>query len=106
MRESAYQLKLIERIQALLPGCCVIRNDPKDIQGIPDLLILQGPFWAMLEVKTGACATIQPNQEYYIEWFNRMSFGAFIYPENEEDVLHALQQALGTRGQTRLLEPQ
>ena len=31
-----------------------------------------------------------------------MSFAAFIYPDNEEEVLTALQEAFASRGATRL----
>ena len=92
--ETQYQHKLIKKIQKLLPGAFVLKNDPTDLQGLPDLLVLYESRWAMLEVKTGPRAHIQPNQEYYVERLNEMSFAAFIYPANEEDVLNALQQSL------------
>ena len=94
--ESHYQSHLIKRIKYLLPGAYVLKNDPTGMQGIPDLLVLHGPRWAMLEVKMHKNARIQPNQKYYVEDLNKMSFAAFIFPENEEDVLNALQQSLGT----------
>jgi hypothetical protein len=50
--------------------------------------------WGMLEVKKDESAPFQPNQEYYIELLNGMSFAAVIYPSNEEEVLVALQHAL------------
>jgi len=75
----------------------VLKNNPKDIQGIPDLLILFGTRWAMLEVKMMASANVQPNQEYYVQLFDDMSFSAFIYPSNEEEVLNDLQHAFGVR---------
>lgn len=92
-RESAYQARLIKRIQSLLPQCYILRNDPSDNQGIPDLLILYNDKWAMLEVKLSERAAIQPNQDYYIDRFGDMSFASFIYPENEEQVLYDLQSA-------------
>lgn len=94
--ETHYQHTLIQKIKQLLPGSYILKNDPTGFQGIPDLLVLHGPRWAMLEVKMSENANIQPNQRYYVESLNEMSFAAFIYPENEEDVLDALQQALGT----------
>jgi len=47
----------------------------------------------MLEVKASETSPEQPNQGYYVEKMNRMSFAAFIFPENEEEVLTALQAA-------------
>lgn len=95
MRESQYQRKLIGRIYEVLPGSIVIQNDPKRIQGIPDLLVLWQDRWAMLEVKRSGLESPEPNQEHYVATFNGMSFAAFIFPENEAEVLDALQSAFG-----------
>lgn len=94
--ETAYQAKLIRTIQRMLPGCFVIKNDPSLNQGVPDLLILFGCNWAMLEVKISARAPYQPNQEYYLEHFGEMAYAATIYPENEEEILRDLQFAFGS----------
>lgn len=93
--ETRYQAGLVKRLSARFPGCFIIENNPAEVQGIPDLLLLWGKHWAMLEVKTSAAADVQPNQVYYVTHFDEMSFGAFVYPENEQDVLDALQQAFG-----------
>lgn len=94
MLESKFQAKVIKDLKRLLPGCLVLKNDPTYLQGIPDLLILFQGQWAMLEVKGSATADHQPNQDYYIDKLNSMSFAAFIYPENKGKVLNELQQAL------------
>lgn len=94
-RESAYQKDLVNRLGVIFPGCFIIKTSPDDTQGIPDLLILFGDKWAMLEVKRSPNEDVQPNQAYYIHEFNRMAFAAFIFPENEEEVLYALQSAFG-----------
>jgi hypothetical protein len=104
MLERDYQAMLIKKIKRLLPGCVILKNDCDYMQGIPDLTILYNELWAMLEVKTSKAARSQPNQRYYIEELNKMSFASFIYPSIEEEVLSALQQALGARRPTRLLE--
>ena len=95
--ESQFQAGLIKKIKLLFPGSVVLKNDSGYIQGIPDLLILFEDRWAALEVKRDKDSKRQPNQEYYVDKFSRMSFAAFIYPENEEEVLHALQQAFRSR---------
>lgn len=97
MRENVYQAQLIKRIKNRFPGCVVLKNDSALVQGIPDLTILWRFMWAALEVKTHADAEHQPNQEYYIDLFDAMSFAAFIYPENEEAVLNELEQEFETR---------
>lgn len=102
MRESEFQARLIGRIESLFPGCLILKNDSGYMQGIPDLAIFYGERWAMLEVKASERARHQPNQDYYIQLLDSMSFAAFINPSNEEDVLDALQQALAPRRNTRL----
>lgn len=93
MTEKRYQADLIRRLRDRFPGAMIIKNDGGYLQGICDLLILYKDKWGFLEVKASARAATQPNQEYYVEQLNEMSFAAFIYPENEEEVLNALQQA-------------
>lgn len=91
--EAKYQAELIVRLEAIFPDCWILKNDSSYQQGIPDLIVLYRNKWAMLEVKAYEGAEEQPNQGWFIELFDTMSFGAFIYPENEEEVLHDLQQA-------------
>lgn len=93
MLESRFQSKLIKELKKLFPGCIVIKSDAGCLQGIPDLLILYKDKWASLECKQSAGAKKQPNQEYYVDKMNEMSFSRFIYPENKEEVLYDLQQS-------------
>lgn len=93
MLENEYQAALTKRLHNLFPGCLVLKNNPNWIQGIPDLTILFGNRWALLEVKASAKSKERPNQRYYVEQYSKMTFCSFIYPENEEEVLNALQQA-------------
>lgn len=94
MKESDFQHDTIEEIEARLPGCFVLKNDSRYCQGVPDFLILYKDRWATLEFKKGRRARIQPNQRYYVEMMNDMSFSAFIFPENKEEVLDALERSL------------
>lgn len=93
MTEGQYQSKIIKKLEDIFPGCVVFKMDASYQQGIPDLLILWKNLWAVLEVKMDPSSTRQPNQDYYIEKLDSMSFAAYIYPEAEEEVLGALQQA-------------
>lgn len=95
MNEAQYQGKLIKKLRELLPNCVILKNDPSWIQGVPDILILFHDRWAMLEVKLDDDSRQQPNQEYYIGVLDEMSFASFISPQNEERVLHDLQQSFG-----------
>lgn len=97
-KENAFQAKLKIRLREMFPGSIVTKLDPNDIQGIPDLLVLYKSKWAVLECKRGLTASKRPNQEYYVDLLNDMSFSAFICPENEEEVLNELQSAFESRG--------
>ncbi len=94
MQERDFQPKLIREIKERLPGCLVIKNDPNYIQGIPDLSVLYGSKWALLEVKKSEKASKRPNQPYYIQYAKDNAYGAIVSPENKEDILNELQQAL------------
>ena len=89
--ESGFQDRLKEELKSIFPGCMVFKMD--QVQGIPDLLVLYKNKWASLENKKSANAKRQPNQEYYVDKMNQMSFSRFICPENKEVVLSELQQA-------------
>ncbi|MFL5666658.1 MAG: hypothetical protein ACJ8BW_35710 [Ktedonobacteraceae bacterium] len=102
MTEAMYQAKLIRKLKRVFPGCVVLKNDPQYQQGILDLTLLWGWFWAMLEVKASVASPERPNQRYFVEQLDQMSFAAFICPENEEEVLLALQEAFSSRGAARV----
>lgn len=87
MKENVFQASLIRTIKNLLPGCIVLKLDPNYIQGIPDLLVLYGITWVALETKRSQNASKRPNQEFYINKMNEMSFATFVYPENVQQVL-------------------
>lgn len=102
MLESKFQRNLIDKLNLMFPGCIIMKTDSGYIQGIPDLLILYKKKWAALEVKRKTSAKTQPNQQYYIDAMNKMSFAALIHPDNESEVLYEIQRALGTTKQTRV----
>ena len=96
MLENKFQANLIKDIKNRIPGCIVMKNDSSYIQGIPDLLVLHNDKWAALECKKNSKASKRPNQEYYINKMDGMSFARFVCPENREEVLNDLQSALQT----------
>ena len=90
MAENKFKTKLVGEIKQMFPGCIVIHINPNEIQGAPDLLVLFGEKWAALEGKDYEGAPVRPNQPYYVDLMNRMSFAAFIYPETKNEVRDAL----------------
>ncbi len=91
--ERDFQASLIKELKEIYPGSIVTKLDSSHIQGIPDILLLYKDKWATLECKKNANAKKQPNQNYYVDKMNEMSFSRFICPENKEEVLNDLQQA-------------
>ena len=102
MLESVFKRQLKKKLKKLLPGCIVFHTDPNDIQGLPDLIVLYKNYWGALEGKKEEHSPRQPNQQYYIDLMNKMSYAAFVYPENEEEVLYEIQVAFGIGRPTRL----
>lgn len=91
MLESKFQSSLIKELRDRFEGCIILKNDSSYIQGIPDLIILFEDRWATLECKKSRNSRHRPNQDYYVDLMDKMSFSAFIYPENRQEVLDDLE---------------
>lgn len=98
-KETSFQSDLIKHLNEKYHdiGVMVLKNDANYLQGVPDLIVLVKNKWAMLEVKRSYPFHIQPNQKYYVEKLDRMSFAAFIYPENKDFILTELDDFIHDR---------
>lgn len=99
MRETGrngYQKTVKSKLKKEFPQCNIHRLDPNEVQGIPDLVILCPTTWATLETKGHNKARKQPNQPYYVDLHNQMSFSSFIFPENEKEVFDKLRKHVET----------
>ena len=94
--ESKFQKELIDEIKSRYPGCIALKNDSSYIQGFPDWTILYKDKWAILEAKRERGARKQPNQEYYVDRLDSMSFSRFVFPENKDEVLAELEKHFTT----------
>lgn len=103
-KESKFERDFIKKVEELLPGCFIIKGNSAHRPGVPDRTIFYGKRWGMVEVKkqTPGPGDYQPNQEWYIDHFNKMSFCMCVYPENEEEVLDAIQTAFRSRRTARV----
>ena len=99
--ESDFQAGLIDELETIFPGAIITKLDPTFKRGIPDLLILYKNKWATLECKKEKKAKKRPLQPYYVKLMNEMSFSAFIYPENKEEVINDLKRAFRVTRKTR-----
>lgn len=91
MLERNFQSRLISELHSIFPGCVVLKNDANYIQGFPDLTIFFEDRWACLEIKKSADEPYRPNQEWWIDTLDEMSYCATIYPENEDVILSELK---------------
>ena len=90
--ESSYQRRVITRLKETFDGCIVQKENEQYRQGAPDLLVLFKDKWAALETKRSKDAPHRPNQDYWVERMNEMSYASFIYPENEDQVFKELEE--------------
>lgn len=99
MRETGrngFKSQLIRRLEHEFPGCYILMNDPQWIQGIPDILLLWGPYWAALETKASSRSARRPNQTYHVDILNNMSYANFVSPDNVEEVLDEIHRSFGS----------
>lgn len=94
--ESKFQKEFNDDLEEAFPDCMIIRGNSALRQGVPDWLLLSGRNWAALEVKRDSTAKKQPNQPYYVEKMNGMSYAAFVSPENAQEVIREIQQTFGS----------
>lgn len=99
MLESKFQKDLKGHLKERYKGCIVKKTNANATQGFPDLLILYEDKWACLECKRSTKAAKRPNQEYYVDKLNSMSFASFISPETEDEVLEALDRVFKRKGE-------
>lgn len=90
--ESKFQKEFIDEAKSRYPGCVALKNDSSYIQGFPDWTLLYKNKWAVLEMKKERGAHKQPNQEYYVDKLDNMSFSRFVYPENKDEVFAELDK--------------
>lgn len=95
MTEAEYQASFLDKVRFILPSingkkCVIIKNDPGYLQGVPDWTVFYGRLYVTLEVKRTRDAHRQPNQKYYVDLFRYMAYSAFVYPENEQQILSEL----------------
>lgn len=91
--EREFQANLILEIKERFKDSIVLKNDSSYLQGVPDLMILYKDRWATLEVKKNKTAKRRPNQKYYVDIMDSMSYSAMIFPENKEEILDEMERA-------------
>lgn len=101
MLESVFRDNFLKELKGLFPGCLILKGNSSYKQGVPDILMLWEHHWAMFELKRSPKAVRQPNQEWYVEKLNDMSFAAFVHPANKNEVLDDLQRSFKSQRLSR-----
>lgn len=101
MLESQYKPLLMARIAKRFAKYGPVRfqhNDPNapGQQGIPDLTVYIGSCWFLLEVKRSEKSKKRPNQDWWINHWSKTTFCSVIHPQNESEVLDALERSLAS----------
>ena len=91
--ETKFQKDVKDAIWEKFPDAIILKQN-NSLQGIPDLFIFHSNKWAALECKDSEDAVHQPNQDYYVDKLNEMSYASFIFPENKEEVLNEVFKTL------------
>lgn len=97
MIEKDFETQVVSNLQKRYPGSFVIKVNPHFIQGFPDRIFLYYNFWAAFDTKIAANSQKQPNQTYYIETLDKLSFATFVHPDNEMEFYNDIQRALEVR---------
>lgn len=107
MLESTFQNKVLKkRLEKDFPGIIILKNDPVDNQGFPDLTLLYMGKYAILEVKKSREEYVleqgskeaymkdarRHNQRYYVDRIGEQAYANFVYPENLEEIIDDLQE--------------
>lgn len=98
--EKKFKNDFLSDIQEQYPDCMIMPMN--HVQGIPDTLILYKNKWAALEFKKFSRAKRQPNQPYYVQLMDDMSFSRFVYPENRQEVMNDIQKSFRTARSARI----
>lgn len=96
MLETDYQNKILKpAIKKAIPGSIVMKTDEGQVQGIPDLIIInkESNKFALVECKRSSKAPYRPNQKYYLDKFEAAgNLTLTSYPENLDDTIERLRR--------------
>lgn len=94
MLESEFKRKFKNMLEQSYPGCVLVDINPEQFRSFPDLLFLYDKFWATFEMKRTVGSAVRPNQPYWVEKLDNMSFSRFVEPGTAKEVLDDLARAI------------
>lgn len=90
--EKDFQSKFLAKLRKLGCKCYKQQMNATTRAGTPDVIVLLGPVWIMLEFKKAKNSPKRPGQQKNIDWANEVSFGWFVYPENADEVYEQIKR--------------
>ena len=92
MLESEFKRIFKQELVSSFPDIEIFEPNPTRRRSSPDMLIFNAMGWAALEFKRAEDAPHRPNQEYNVQRLGEKGYAMFVYPENREEVLNALEE--------------
>ena len=92
--EKDFQAKFLTRLRKLGCKCYKQQMNATTRAGTPDVIVLVGPVWIMLEFKKSKNSPKRPGQQRNIDWAKENSFGWFVYPGVENEVYEAIKELI------------
>lgn len=102
--ESSFQSEVIHELKRMWPDSVVRKNPPGYDNGFPDIVAYVGDTWGMFECKRSEHERHRPNQDWWVERLNEMSFARFIFPENKDEVLREFGDYVRGNSRTDIYE--
>lgn len=90
--EKDFQAKFLTKLRKLGCKCYKQQMNATTRAGTPDVIVLLGPVWIMLEFKKAKNSPKRPGQQRNIDWANEVSFGWFVDPSCADEVYEQIKR--------------
>lgn len=90
--EKDFQTKFISWARKQGFKCFKQQMNATTRAGTPDCFLFLEGWWGWIEFKKSKNARKRPGQQQNIDWANKNSWGAFVFPENEDEVKKYLKE--------------
>ena len=91
VREADFQSKFISWARKQGFKCFKQQMNATTRAGTPDCFLFLEGWWGWIEFKKSKNAKKRPGQQQNVDWANENSWGAFVYPENEDEIKEYLK---------------
>lgn len=92
--EKDFQAKVIKWLRSKGFKCFKQQMNATTRAGTPDLFIFKEGWWGWIEFKKSKNAAKRPGQQENIDWAQENSWGAFVWPENFEQIKDELENLI------------